>query len=225
MSIKLRIKEQRAMMERLDPKISKIQSEPPSEEKTEKLRAREELLAPTYHTVAVHFADLHDTPVRMKEKGVIRDIIPWGESRSRLFWRLKRRLLEESLKREIVDGSLCHGQKTEMIRRWFIEDVGDRSLWDQDSQVVRWLENQVNPKSRVRVVRENVKAVAKDQIVRQFRHLLDQMCPDDLQELGVHLVQQLTPTKRQEFLSSVSYLAGDEDKLGNSVSSEDNNLE
>ena len=35
------------------------------------LKAREELLLPMYYQVAVHFADLHDTPGRMQEKGVI----------------------------------------------------------------------------------------------------------------------------------------------------------
>lgn len=35
------------------------------------LHAREEHLLPLYHTVAVQFADLHDTAGRMKEKGVI----------------------------------------------------------------------------------------------------------------------------------------------------------
>ena len=35
------------------------------------LRSREELLSSTYHSIAVEFAGLHDTPGRMKEKGVI----------------------------------------------------------------------------------------------------------------------------------------------------------
>lgn len=35
------------------------------------LKAREELLLPVYYQVAVRFADLHDTPGRMQEKGVI----------------------------------------------------------------------------------------------------------------------------------------------------------
>lgn len=35
------------------------------------LKAREDLLLPMYHQVAVQFADLHDTPGRMLEKGVI----------------------------------------------------------------------------------------------------------------------------------------------------------
>lgn len=36
-----------------------------------KLKEREEFLAPIYQQVAVQFADLHDTPGRMQEKGVI----------------------------------------------------------------------------------------------------------------------------------------------------------
>lgn len=203
-SIKLRIKEQRSIMQRLDPEIARINAEPPSEDKMARLKAREELLAPIYHTVAVHFADLHDTPVRMKEKSVIRDIIPWKEARVRLYWRLKRRLLEAKLKNEIPDQTLGHGQKTEMIRRWFIEDRGDRTLWEQDGQVVEWLQNQVNQSRREKVVRDNVKAVKRDQIVRQFRSLVEEMSPDDLHEAGIHLVHKLTPTKRQEFINSVN---------------------
>lgn len=36
-----------------------------------KLKEREEFLIPIYHQVAVQFADLHDTPGRMQEKGII----------------------------------------------------------------------------------------------------------------------------------------------------------
>ena len=35
------------------------------------LKLREDQLAPIYHQVAVAFADLHDTPGRMQEKGVV----------------------------------------------------------------------------------------------------------------------------------------------------------
>lgn len=40
------------------------------------LKAREDLLLPIYHQVAVQFADLHDTPGRMLEKGVISVRVP-----------------------------------------------------------------------------------------------------------------------------------------------------
>lgn len=36
-----------------------------------KLKTREEFLLPIYHQVAVQFVELHDTPGRMQEKGVI----------------------------------------------------------------------------------------------------------------------------------------------------------
>jgi acetyl-CoA carboxylase / biotin carboxylase 1 len=65
-----------------------------------------------YHTVAVHFADLHDTPERMLEKGCISDIIPWGSSRSFFYWRLRRCLLEDHFVKKIlkVQKSLSVGQ-------------------------------------------------------------------------------------------------------------------
>ncbi len=46
----------------------------PSQERKDleaKLKSREEFLLPIYHQVAVQFVDLHDTPGRMQEKGVI----------------------------------------------------------------------------------------------------------------------------------------------------------
>ena len=41
--------------------------------------------------VAVQFAELHDTPTRMKEKGCLREIVPWGGARKYFYWRLRRR--------------------------------------------------------------------------------------------------------------------------------------
>lgn len=39
-----------------------------------KISERENFLLPMYHQVSVHFADLHDTPERMLEKGCIQVI-------------------------------------------------------------------------------------------------------------------------------------------------------
>lgn len=78
--IKFKPKDQRVMMQRLDPKYSQLVSKQmatanlPPEEKTEvdkQVKEREAYLMPLYHQVAVHFADLHDTPERMLEKGCI----------------------------------------------------------------------------------------------------------------------------------------------------------
>ena len=35
------------------------------------MKQREEIIKPLYHQVAVMFADLHDTPWRMQDKGCI----------------------------------------------------------------------------------------------------------------------------------------------------------
>ena len=48
----------------------------------------------TLHQIAVHFADLHDTPGRMLAKQVIKAVVPLRESRRILGNRLQRRLIE-----------------------------------------------------------------------------------------------------------------------------------
>ena len=66
-------------MQRLDPVCRELKSQMsnPELEHTarseleQKMAAREELLLPVYHQVALRFADLHDTAGRMQEKGVI----------------------------------------------------------------------------------------------------------------------------------------------------------
>lgn len=66
------------VMHRIDPVIRRLKGQLQSET-NEEARAvieqniveREKFLTPMYHQVAVHFADLHDTPERMHEKGVI----------------------------------------------------------------------------------------------------------------------------------------------------------
>ena len=52
------------------------------------------MLAGVYHQIAVQFAELHDTPVRMKEKGCVREIIPWVSARRFMYWRLNRKMKE-----------------------------------------------------------------------------------------------------------------------------------
>jgi len=218
------------MGNRLDPEMKLLQQQLPSqnpEEVKNKMKEREEVLAPMYHTVAVHLADLHDTPVRMKEKGVIREIIPWENARTKLYWRLKRRLLEMRLMKEIdratdvskassqssnkdSTSAFGHGQKMEMIRRWFIEDKGDnmRFLWDQDHNSVEWMDSQIDVDGKPNsFLEENLKVLRRDACVNKFKSLLSEMCPDALHEAGVHLAQQLKESsKLTEFTDAVTQI-------------------
>lgn len=92
----------------------------------EKIKARIAVLMHVYHTVAVHFADLHDTPERMLEKECISEIVPWRESRRWLYWRLRRLLLEDAYIKKILraQDNLSVGQAKQMLRRWLVEDKG-----------------------------------------------------------------------------------------------------
>ena len=74
------------------------------EQKTQlqrKIREREELLSSVYHSVAVHFADLHDTPARMMKKDVINDIVEWADSRRFFYWRFRRHSLKNVLYKRV----------------------------------------------------------------------------------------------------------------------------
>ncbi|KAL3204965.1 hypothetical protein MRX96_041087 [Rhipicephalus microplus] len=103
-----------------------------------------------YHQVALSFADLHDMPARMQEKGVIQDVVPWSKSRNQLYWRLRRRLLQDSVKRDIqqVRPQIGDGEMESMLRRWFVESMGavKQYLWENDLAVTNWLEDQLDPK-------------------------------------------------------------------------------
>ena len=55
----------------------------------------------SFFQVAVQFADLHDTPGRMEARGAVRKVVPWAESRSFFFWRLRRRLAEFDLRKQV----------------------------------------------------------------------------------------------------------------------------
>jgi hypothetical protein len=184
-SIKLRMKEQRLMMDRLDPEMRKLSSEArcstTSEERRreleEALRKREEVLAPTYHQVAVHFAELHDTPTRMKEKAVIREVVEWSESRTFFYWRLRRRLLESQIVAKMEASThLKYHECLEMLRHWFIEDQGEnqRFLWDQDRSAVEWLTAQTEQSATAAtVVQTNLEDLRRHSAALQLKALLE----------------------------------------------------
>lgn len=77
--IKFRAKDLLKTMHRIDPMIISMKGELqaanlPQEQRLQleqQIVDREKFLMPMYHQVAVHFADLHDTPERMQEKGAI----------------------------------------------------------------------------------------------------------------------------------------------------------
>ncbi|KAJ7406783.1 Acetyl-CoA carboxylase [Willisornis vidua] len=173
-----------------------------------KLKEREEFLLPMYQQVAVQFADLHDTPGRMQEKGAITDILDWKTSRTFFYWRLRRLLLEDTVKQKIHDANpeLTDGQIQAMLRRWFVEAEGTVKayLWDSNKDLVEWLEKQLTEEEGVRsVVEENIKYISRDYVLKQIRSLV-QANPEVAMDSIVHMTQHISPTQRAEVVRILS---------------------
>ncbi|XP_031639002.1 acetyl-CoA carboxylase isoform X2 [Contarinia nasturtii] len=171
-----------------------------------KIKERTQALTHVYHTVAVHFADLHDTPERMLEKGCINDIVPWRTSRSWLHWRLHRLLLEHQMVKKIIAAhdNPNVDQAKETLFRWFAEDKGatEAHLWECNKDVVGWLLEQTKPDS---VVENNINAIKRDAIISQIRKSLEE-CPDVALETCIGLCQTLSSTQRGEVVRTLAQL-------------------
>ncbi len=91
-------------MVRLDPTVqsltakketlAKLGRKEEAAQAVRELEERTEQLSKVYHTIALRFCELHDTPGRMLEKKVVSGIVPWKDSRLFFGHRLRRRLLE-----------------------------------------------------------------------------------------------------------------------------------
>ncbi|XP_077530099.1 acetyl-CoA carboxylase isoform X3 [Haemaphysalis longicornis] len=216
--IRFRQKDLLKTMHRVDARCREILSQLGTvdpEKKAEleaELRKRERQLLPMYHQVALSFADLHDMPARMLEKGVIQDVVPWSKSRTQLYWRLRRRLLQDTVKRDIrqVRPQLGDGEMESMLRRWFVESMGavKQYLWENDLAVTKWLEEQLDPKVGRSLVNENVQCLRRDAAISQIKSLLH-VNPEVIMDSAVHIVQQLTAQQRADLLSTIRTLEND----------------
>ncbi|XP_072244094.1 acetyl-CoA carboxylase isoform X2 [Leuresthes tenuis] len=206
--IKFRRKDLLKTMRRLDPVYTSLVEQLASPELSDKqgreleakLKAREEFLLPIYHQVAVQFVDLHDTPGRMQEKGVITDILDWKNARTFFYWRLRRLLLEQVVKCEIVQANkdLSDGHMQSMLRRWFVETEGTVKayLWDNNQAVVEWLEKHLSKEDGTRsAIRENIKYLKRENTLKHIRSLV-QANPDVAMDCIIHMSQNITPSQR-----------------------------
>ncbi|KAJ0019381.1 hypothetical protein NQD34_006950 [Periophthalmus magnuspinnatus] len=207
--IKFRRKDLLKTMRRLDPVYASIAQKLSSPELSEKecreleskLKAREEFLMPIYHQVAVQFVDLHDTPGRMQEKGAITDILEWKNVRPFFYWRLRRLLLEQVVKCEILQANkdLSDGHMHSMLRRWFVETEGTVKtyLWDSNQAVVEWLERQLSTEDGTRssAIRENIKYLKRENTLKHIRSLVEAN-PDVAMDCVIHMSQNMTPAQR-----------------------------
>ena len=147
--IKFRAPDQMKMMHRIDETLKMLDSELEStvDEDTKKeiesqIKAREEALKGVYLAAATEFCDLHDKTGRMKAKGVIKEAVPWEDSREFFFYRAKRRMYEENFIDQLkaVDPSTTRESALDTLKGIFSGDWEDNkavsSFYESDLATV-----------------------------------------------------------------------------------------
>lgn len=160
-------------MARLDPVYASLkrslgEKDLPEEEREDlkvKLAAREKALAPIYQQITIQFADLHDRSGRMKAKGVIRKELEWRDSRRFFYWRLRRRLNEQTMARAIrkVMGqdAISYLDSVTRLKTWFFEQ-GKANWDDDDREVATWLEHEG------KAIHAKIEGMEKDQVAEKL---------------------------------------------------------
>jgi len=165
------------------------------------LREREKYLLPVYHQIALTYADLHDTAVRMQEKGVINGILKWKQSRKFLYWRMKRLLLVDRILRMMkVHNSDCSKAHVEtVVQRLFLEKNGtvQSYLWEDNEFVSTWIEADLLHEEEDSLIKEHIKWYKRDAVLKDIKSIVD-MNPDIAMDAIVHITQKITPAKRNE---------------------------
>lgn len=174
-----------------------------------KISEREQFLLPMYHQISVHFADLHDTPERMLEKGAIHDIVPWRDARKILYWRLRRLLLQDMVTKALLQAQpeIALGQGEAMLRRWFVEDKGaaEGYKWDNNEAVVQWFEEQLDKPANQSIITYNLHCVKRDAVINNIKTTLED-CPDAALDAVVSIIEKLNDNQKAEVIRTLSHL-------------------
>jgi len=182
----------KAMVEtatRLDPTLATLAAEdkelsaqgipidsPQRQEIKEKKEKRLQEILPVYKQVALHFADLHDTAVRMKRRGAVHEVVTWSKSRTYFYWRLRRQLLLFNLRSELVktNPSISIRDAQSMIIKWAeAGGVGSSGRTagggvDQNYQFVQWACNSIREiSSRLHLERQKYIAEKTSEFCRE----------------------------------------------------------
>merc|ERR1740123_2891003 len=93
---------------------------------------RERGLFPIYNKIALMYAQLHDTPQRMKDVRVIKEVVPWRQSRKYFYWRLRRKLNVGQSVEAIIGDMGLEQKEWKQAQNVFDEIVAD------DQTFVEW---------------------------------------------------------------------------------------
>lgn len=154
-SVKYRTKDLIKTMHRLDDELKSLDTklgQGLSKDEIALVQAdilkRERALLPVYEQISVQFCELHDTPGRMKAVGVIEREVEWSQARSFFYWRLRRKLAEFDLRKQLIQAAeVGRGVKapspveaSAMVQQWFMESPGmTEESWKDDKKVLMWM--------------------------------------------------------------------------------------
>jgi len=88
------------------------------------------------------------------------------------------------------------------LRRWFTESVKGQHSWEHDEPVAEWLKNQFKEESSSQLIKDHLKVMKTESMMSQFRTLIRQMNDEEMLEAGIFLSQNLSPSKREEFVQA-----------------------
>ena len=108
-----------------------------------KMTEREQLLLPVYAQISLQFADLHDRAGRMEAKGIIRVPLQWKNARRFFYWRLRRRLNEETIVKKMAATSVrgaapSRPRSLETLQSW--TGMDNQTFEKDDRAVAMWYE-------------------------------------------------------------------------------------
>ncbi|CAE7413431.1 accA [Symbiodinium microadriaticum] len=179
-SIKFRDNEILKTANRLDPILIGLQRELAAAKGNDgqckeikiRMTVRQKLVLGVFRQIAVHFADLHDTPGRMQAKGVIRQQVTWAQSRHFFYWRLRRRLAEFDVAnsmRELDKSIKTRQDAIDVLKEWCFSAGGSDVTWNDDKKAMLWLQE------HTALLRNHLMALKEQVAVRELGNQLTEL--------------------------------------------------
>jgi len=147
------------MMHRCDDKLKELDArQAKGEDLAREIKQREKLLLPVYQQVAWEYCDLHDKAPRMKTLGAIREGLQWAESREYLHWRIRRRVQENSVARQLMRAvrGTSYMSAMEVVTDLCKEVAAVAGAEAEDRAVATWIEEHPGEvQSRIELERQH----------------------------------------------------------------------
>jgi biotin carboxylase/acetyl-CoA carboxylase carboxyltransferase component/biotin carboxyl carrier protein len=183
--------------------LDKVVNENEKIELQQRISKRKEFLMPVYRTIAVKFADLHDTTSRMLAKDAIHDQLTWSESRNYIHRLLQVKLAKMEMARLYLKSQGIKNSITindlEKGCKWVDEHLSSNNISfcqkssDSSKNYSRFLynANEIQKYSQSSIFKRVLENSAIQNSSFSLLSTLDSLSDDAQKELAQALLQQL----------------------------------